>query len=493
MPIAYPHVAERLFNHAHAIEPFALRAIIDGPAGRRVLSGERLAGKEGKKSNKIRRERLSTVAGAEMVRSSDGMVEYGLTQDGIAVVSIAGVLSRRFDWLAAACGWSTYDALDVTLDSVMKDFRVRGVMLDVDSPGGEAAGMLDICDKIIACRDVKPIWAVANTFAASAAYGIARSASRLLLPRLGQVGSIGCVMIHVDQSVQDEAMGLSYTAIFSGARKIDGWAHAPLSNAARDSFQADADHCRQEFAGLVGRQGRISVKDALSTEADIYSDSDAVTKKLADEVMTFDDALAALTAQVNKSLSTSMAASAAQNGDLEMSIKDQLKSTASPAAIAAGTSTASAAADPASPAVADGTAKAVADTPKPALNLPKPPAPGEKCQTCGQIMPVDGGEDGLPVDPNSKSAGYTIEMAAETMDLCTIAKVSLVEAKTFIAAKAPLATVREVLAKKAADQANATAVDATAKPAGSAEANVAAAWDQVVAEQNAKQPQNAKR
>ena len=41
MNIAYPNVADRLFGRAHAIEPNALRAIIEGPVGQRVLAGER--------------------------------------------------------------------------------------------------------------------------------------------------------------------------------------------------------------------------------------------------------------------------------------------------------------------------------------------------------------------------------------------------------------------------------------------------------------------
>jgi ClpP class serine protease len=46
-------------------------------------------------------------------------------------------------------------------------------MLDIDSPGGEAGGVFDLADKIFSARKVKPIWAVANDEAFSAAYAIA--------------------------------------------------------------------------------------------------------------------------------------------------------------------------------------------------------------------------------------------------------------------------------------------------------------------------------
>ena len=97
--------------------------------------------------------------------------------------------------------------------------------------------------------------------------------------------------IHCDQSDADKAMGLRYTAIYSGDRKMDGWAHAELSYGANAAAQASIDHCRGEFAALVGRQGRMSAEDAMKTEAGIYHDQEAVTAKLADEVGTFEDVL----------------------------------------------------------------------------------------------------------------------------------------------------------------------------------------------------------
>ena len=67
------------------------------------------------------------------------------------------------------------------------------------------------------------------------------------------------------------------------------------------------------------------------------------------------------------------------------------------------------------------------------------------------------------------------------------------DAKAFVKAKTPIATVRSELARRAADATDALAVDGTAKPAGAAETAVAAAWDSVVQEINSKMPANARR
>jgi ClpP class serine protease len=481
MNIAYPNVADRLFGRVHAIEPNALRAIIEGPVGQRVLAGERIEVHAGKKAAKAaRRGRAFASVEVEQVRSNDGMSEYALTRDGIAILSIAGVISKRFDWLAAACGFATYEGLGASLQSALSDYRVRAILLDIDSPGGQVDGMLDLADQILAARAKMPVWSVANSVAASAAYALAGSAEKLYLPRLAQVGSIGAVMIHIDQSAQDQTRGLKYSAVFSGTRKMDGWDHAALSTEARAAFQGRVDHCRDALCELIGRQGRMSAKDALATEAAVYSDTDAVEAQLADGIRTFDEVLASLTAQVSQNSQTQMAAVAANTGASAMTTqKDQMLSGASPTAIATAHKPATIEA-PAAP-------EPVASAPVVAAAAAKP-KPGESCATCGQVMPNDDGD--MPADPNASVPGYTVEMAMETMDLCAIAKVPVSDAKAFVKAKTPIATVRSELARRAADATNTLAVDGTAKPAGAAETAVAAAWDSVVQEINSKMPAN---
>lgn len=440
MTIAYPNIAERLFGRPLAIEPFALRAIMDGPLAKRVLAGERLEAKRQKKGGRdIRRDRLATIVNAEQVRSQDGIVDYGLTADGIAIIPIAGVLSRRFDWLAAACGFTTYEAVGATLQAALDDYRVKAVLFDVDSPGGEVDGMLDLGDAVLAARARMPIWAVANSLAASAAYSIAGSADKLLTPRLAQIGSLGCVTIHVDQSAADEARGLAYTAIYSGARKVDGWGHAPLSDAALASAQAGVDHVRNEFAALVERQGRISAKDMLATEAAVYADQAAVDIGLADAIGTFADALAGLKDEVSPS-----------KGARTMS---------KPNAAAAAATTAAAPVVSATAAQPEPTA--VVAAPTPARAEMTPPEPGEECKLCGAVKPKATVEApatagvAAGATPSAQTvAVYGATEIGETIALCKVAKVPSA-ADHFIAAKTPLEKVRAQLCEM-----NAAASDA---------------------------------
>ena len=124
----------------------------------------------------------------------------------------------------------------------MADPSVRGVVLDVDSSGGEVGGLCDLVEQIrgIKAASGKPLWAVANESALSAAYAVASAADRVYVTRTGEVGSIGVVAVHIDESGADAKAGLAWTFVFAGDRKIDGNAHEPLSERARATIRAAA-------------------------------------------------------------------------------------------------------------------------------------------------------------------------------------------------------------------------------------------------------------
>ncbi|UPJ55410.1 S49 family peptidase [Bradyrhizobium sp. 192] len=485
--IAYPHIAERLFGHPHCIEPTAFRTILEGPLAKRVLSGELAEGRGGKKhkqQTKAATSRLSAIVDCQPVIVAGGVAEFGLTEEGVAILPVCGVLSRRFDWLTALCGWTTYEGLSAAFDQMLADSRVKAILMDVESPGGEAAGMLDICDKIIAARSAKPVWAVANTFAASAAYGVAGSAERLLLPRLGQVGSIGAVIVHVDQSAYDQAVGDKYTAIYSGERKIDGWAHAPLSDGAAKTLQANVDNCRQQFCDLVDRQGRMTGSQAMKTEAGVAADSTAVDGRYADAVATFEDALAELTdLAAGRSRSTSAAASAGSTGGPQpMTTQTTAAETdrnklLSTTALTPATTGAAATTDQPAAAAAAPAAEAPADD-------------GDKCPTCNgsgkkaqAAAAQPASQAAAPAAAATPADGYTAEMAAETLELCAIAGVGAGEARKFITAKAPIEKVRADLAAAKANASDAVSLNA-APPASSTAQHATAGWDAAIAQAN---------
>lgn len=271
-----PHIVSRIFNVPLLIEPGKAQTIL-GVLEPRLLDGAKLYGPGDKQGKK----------------------EYFVTEDGIAVISIVGSLVNRGSWLDAMSGMASYASIQTEIEDAATDPAVKGIILDMDSPGGEAAGTFDLADAIYSLRGLKPIWAVANQMAFSAAYAIASAADQIILSRTAGVGSIGVISIHRDQSAKNKADGYKYTFITAGAHKADLSPHRPISDEAQGTVQAQVDRLYGLFTTTVARNRGMSIDDVTATEAGLFFGDDAVENNLADSVGTLNDAIANMKSSLN--------------------------------------------------------------------------------------------------------------------------------------------------------------------------------------------------
>ena len=265
----------------------------------------------------IARAKLEVILGVLAPRFSGAVAEptnpepdpappISITVERIAVVSVIGTLVSRSGYLDAASGLQSYAEISDALASAMDDPTVRGLILDVDSPGGEVGGLFDLVEQIGVIRSTssKPLWAVSNESALSAAYAIASTADRVYVTRTGEVGSIGVVAVHVDESGADAKAGLAWTFVFAGERKVDGNAHEPLSERARATIQADVDRLYAEFCTLVAANRGLSPEVVRGTDAAIYRGELAIRAGLADRLGTLDLAIAEMATELDRTAST---------------------------------------------------------------------------------------------------------------------------------------------------------------------------------------------
>lgn len=213
-------------------------------------------------------------------------------QSGIAVIPVFGTLVKRSLGLDAASGLMAYDELESRLETALADPQVAGILLDLDSPGGEAGGVFELAERIRAASRIKPIWAHANDAAYSAAYAIAAACQRLTLSRTAGVGSVGVIALHVNQAVKDAKDGLHYTAVFAGGHKNDLSPHEPLSPQAAGTLQSEVDRLYGIFTTQVAAMRQLDVDAVRATEAAVYFGENAVAVGLADAVLPFDQVLA---------------------------------------------------------------------------------------------------------------------------------------------------------------------------------------------------------
>ncbi|CAA6605800.1 Periplasmic serine protease [Rhodospirillaceae bacterium LM-1] len=225
-----------------------------------------------------------------------------ITESGIAIIPVTGTLVARSSYLAAASGLMSYSDIGDAIESAATDPRVRGLLLDIDSPGGEVGGLFDLADRIIAIREQtgKPIWAVANEAALSAAYAIACAGDVLIVTQTGEIGSIGVVAVHVDESNADRQAGMAWSFIHAGEKKTDGNPHEPLSAQARADIQADVDQLYERFVSLVAFRRKLTPDAVRATEAAVYRGVLAVQAGLADRVGTLRQAVHDLAEQLNR-------------------------------------------------------------------------------------------------------------------------------------------------------------------------------------------------
>lgn len=247
-------------------------------------------------ARKLAGDTLATPPPDALMRSDNVQI----TATGIAQIPILGTLVRRSSYLGAASGLTSYHDIEAMAESAFADPQVKAVLLEIDSSGGEAGGVFDLAQRLrtLAQNSGKPLWAIADEAALSAAYALACAADRLWLTRTAEVGSIGVVAVHVDESAADAKAGMTYTFLHAGAHKVDGHPHAPLSEAVATDIQTDIDGLHSQFIDLVSAFRHLSPDAIRATEARVYRGEAALAVGLADQIGTPREALAALAHQL---------------------------------------------------------------------------------------------------------------------------------------------------------------------------------------------------
>lgn len=215
-------------------------------------------------------------------------------EDGVALISVHGELVNRGAWIGASSGLTSYEGLDAQLEAAGRDPAVRGVILDVNSPGGQASGAMETAAKIRALDARKPVVSFINGTAASAAYALASGARTIVATPSAVLGSIGVVWMHVDRSAQASKAGVKPTILTAGAYKADGHSVAPLDPGARARIQAQIDKVYALFVDTVAAHRPMTAAAVRATEAGVFIGSQAVAAGLADRVGSLEDSFKAL-------------------------------------------------------------------------------------------------------------------------------------------------------------------------------------------------------
>jgi len=225
-------------------------------------------------------------AGSALANGFNGASRTGAlyrVEGGVALIPVMGPLLSRGGYDGSQ-GLTSYDFLTAALMQATDDFAVDRIVLTVDSPGGQVPGVDGVVDAVRTARARKPVTAMVEGWAFSAAYWISAAADEIVATRLSQLGSIGAVIAHIDLSGLYDAAGVRVTLVHAGAKKVDGNPYEPLSSRARDDMQELVEDIRARFAADVANGRGIVASTVLATEAGDFLADKAVAIGLADRI-----------------------------------------------------------------------------------------------------------------------------------------------------------------------------------------------------------------
>jgi capsid assembly protease len=273
MTIRNPLVLDAALSLDWAIDEVALRSLMEVAERDHDLSPQML---EAYKAQQLARAERATV------------------RDGVAIIDIAGPLFKRANLMTTWCGATAYETVRRDLQAAMDNTSVHAILLNIHSPGGEAAGVAELASAIHSMKGTKRIVSYGGDQVASAALWLAVATDEFFVGPTALAGSMGVVSSFRDTSAADKARGVrtyEFVSAQSPYKRLD-----LNTQDGRDRVQMRVDAMAEVFVESVAKYRGVSVEHALEHfgKGDVMIGKLAVEAGLADGVSTFEQVLASL-------------------------------------------------------------------------------------------------------------------------------------------------------------------------------------------------------
>jgi signal peptide peptidase SppA len=238
-------------------------------------------------------ETMQRIQNERLLRDTRRQAASAISSGGIAVIPLYGVVTQRGNMVDDVSGPGSVSTQQfaAALRQALTDETVSQILIDIDSPGGSVYGVSELADEIASARTQKPVVAIANSLAASAAYWSGCSASEFYVSPGGEVGSIGVWQAHFDYSQAFATEGVKPTLISAGKYKVEGNPYAPLDEEAQAFMQSRVDDYYTTFTKAVARGRGVpisQVRDGMGQGRVLGADA-AFAQNMVDGIATFDD------------------------------------------------------------------------------------------------------------------------------------------------------------------------------------------------------------
>ena len=205
-----------------------------------------------------------------------------------AIIPIRGAIVQDFDFFGFLFGGVTsMDMISNEIQKVKADSSIDLTILDIGSPGGEAAGIDSLADEVRQLAEVKTVIAVTADIMASGAYWFASPSTKIFATsQNAMIGSVGARMEHIDSSEAFKMQGIKITEIAKGKFKGMGGPSGPLSKETLEHFEDQVSQVHGNFVNAVAENRGVAVKDLHTDikESKLFLASEALEVGLIDGI-----------------------------------------------------------------------------------------------------------------------------------------------------------------------------------------------------------------
>ena len=235
---------------------------------------------------------LGGLYGAAFFLASDGgqvasdydeeVLIEGDSGDKIAMISVVGEIFSDPEGIAEGASDSN---IITQLDRADDDDSVRGVIIQLETPGGGVVASDAIYNRVKKLSASKPVVALMGDVAASGGYYIAAGADEIVAHPATWTGSIGVIALLPNFEKAADKIGVSVTVFKSGAFKDAGSPFRALKPEEQVYFQALIDEAYGGFVEVVADGRKIDVERVKQiADGRVYSGKQAKELGLVDRL-----------------------------------------------------------------------------------------------------------------------------------------------------------------------------------------------------------------
>lgn len=201
-------------------------------------------------------------------------------RSGLARIRIHGMIRR-----GNSPGEAGAERIIALIREAEQADEIRGVILDIDSGGGETGATKQIYDAVRELRKKKPVIAVIGGVAASGGYYIAAAADRIFALETSIVGSIGVISVHPNISGLLDKAGIRIQTLKTGAHKDSSYPFRDLNAEEQDMYAELLEDSYRVFIADVS-EGRKQSQKTVEEWADgkVFSGKKAKALQMIDDI-----------------------------------------------------------------------------------------------------------------------------------------------------------------------------------------------------------------